>query len=134
MNTNGTTNPTVTPHERRAAALAEIETMQHDLDAARVEIDQLKADLHQADDRMVLLMDERLRLRGEANVYRTSLIELATAMGNINLLTGRAVDIMLKANELLAKAAPVEDVPPKRSAVDLDAVTNALKEIGGTHK
>jgi hypothetical protein len=55
-------------------------------------------------------------------------------MGNINLLTGRAVDIMLKANELLAKADPAEEVPPKRSAVDLDAVTNALKEIGGTHK
>jgi chromosome segregation ATPase len=110
--------------EQRAAALAHIQQMSNDLQSAHDEIGQLKADLNRADDRMVLLNDERARLRHEVKVYRNALIELATSMSNISLLTGKAVEIMQSANELLYRSedAPADD-PSATSETDKEGVS-----------
>jgi len=87
---------------RRATALAEINKMQQDLILAHDEIATLKRDLDRADDRLVLLNEERNKFRTEAHVFRNKLIELATQMANINLLTVKATEIMTTVNALIA--------------------------------
>lgn len=87
--------------DARAQAVADVQQLHLDFKSAQEEIAQLKADLNRERDRVTILTDERVRFRAESNIYRTKLIELATAMGNIGLLTGQAQTIMLATNELL---------------------------------
>jgi FtsZ-binding cell division protein ZapB len=86
--------------DRHAAALADIREMHTELGRLREENGQLKADLHHEKDRVVLLTDERTRYRTEALVFRSRLIELATAMSNIGLLTVAAQEIVKVVHEL----------------------------------
>ncbi|WP_130582866.1 hypothetical protein [Bradyrhizobium sp. Leo170] len=92
--------------EGYAAALANIGSMVNDLTDARAIIGQLRADLHREQDRLELLLEERNRFRSEALVFRTKLIELATAMANIGLLTTQAQSIVLTVHELDNAATP----------------------------
>lgn len=81
--------------ERRAQALAEISQMQTELIAAKKEVADMREDLHRAEDRVTIMIEERDRYRGESTVYRTKLVELATSMANIGLLTVKAQEIMM---------------------------------------
>jgi chromosome segregation ATPase len=94
------------PEDRHAAALADIREMHAELAAAHQEIGQLKADLHREQDRVALLTDERTRYRTEALIFRSRLIELATAMTNIGLLTVTAQEIVKVVHELNEAETP----------------------------
>ena len=101
------------PMERRAAALADIQQMHEDLNEAHEHIGQLKADLNRETDRCTLLVEERNRYRHDALVYRDKLVELATSMSNIGLMTVAAQEIMRVAQELTAKDAPTDTAGSK---------------------
>jgi uncharacterized coiled-coil DUF342 family protein len=93
--------PPPTAHERRLAeAIAEVKATHEELRLAYDEIDQLRADLNKGNDRVILLDEERDRFRAEALVFRTKLIELATAMSNISLLCGKANDVVAAVYDL----------------------------------
>ena len=85
----------------RAQALAEITKMQSDLVEAHVQIDKLSRELRNQQDRVSLLVEERDRWRSEAKLYNTRLIELATQVSNIGLLTRKAEEIMTTVHELV---------------------------------
>jgi len=110
----------------QAAALEEIRKMHEDLKTAHTEIGQLKADLHREQDRVTLLSDERNRWRKESHIFRNKLIELATAMANIHLLTAQAATIMTTTRELLDGVDGTDDTPPaadNKAKID-EAVAN----------
>ncbi|KRR21314.1 hypothetical protein CQ14_06605 [Bradyrhizobium lablabi] len=86
--------------DRHAAILADIQKMRDELVSTHDTNDQLRADLHREEDRVALLVQERDRWRTEALIFRSRLIELATAMANIGLLTRSAQEIVLTVNEL----------------------------------
>lgn len=88
--------------DRRAAALAELTKMQSDLMTAHDDVRSMERDLAREQDRVALLIEERDRYRHEASVFRSKLIELATAMANIGLLTIQAQEILKSAQEMLA--------------------------------
>ncbi|MEY9493716.1 hypothetical protein [Bradyrhizobium elkanii] len=87
--------PAADPLDRHAAVLADIKKIQDDLIETRDANAQLHADLHREQDRVALLVEDRDRWRQEALVFRTRLIELATAMANIGLLTRAAEGVVL---------------------------------------
>jgi len=92
--------------DRRAAALADVRQMSEDLHNAHAEIEQLKADLNQERDRCVMLVEDRNRHRHDALIYRAKLIELATSMANIGLLTVTAQELVRVAQELTSNGTP----------------------------
>ena len=104
--------------ERRASALAEVTKMQQDLILAHDEINSLKRDLDRVEDRVVLLTEERARYRQEAILYRTKLVELATSMANIGLLTMQAQEIMQTVKEIAAGETPQQAQAEQESAAD----------------
>jgi uncharacterized coiled-coil DUF342 family protein len=85
----------------QARAVQEVQAMHDRVEAQMQDIERLSRDLQKADDRIGLLVDERNRLRKESNTYRSKLVELATAMTNINLLTGAATEIMNSVRETI---------------------------------
>jgi hypothetical protein len=99
---NGIPQP---PIERRAAALADVQQMHDDLISAHDEIGQLKADLARETDRCAMLVEDRNRHRRDGMIYRDKLVELATAMTNIGLLTAPAHEIMRTVRELVDAAS-----------------------------
>ena len=106
--TNG--NNGNTPMDRHASALANIQQLVDDLREAHEEIAQLKADLHREEDRCALLVADKDRIieenkkdRSDAVLVRDKLVELATAMTNIGLLTIPAQEIMRTVQELTKK-------------------------------
>ncbi|MGY2987664.1 hypothetical protein [Bradyrhizobium sp. USDA 4508] len=88
------------PLERAATILTELEQMRDELVSTHETNDQLRVSLHREEDRVALLVEERDRWRAEALIFRSRLIELATAMANIGLLTRSAQEIVLTVNEL----------------------------------
>jgi len=86
--------------ERRAAALAEVNHMNESLLAARDLIDQLKADLHREQDRVVMMVEERDRYRHESIRFRKLLTQLATKMVNAALLMEEAKDTLATIDEI----------------------------------
>jgi len=106
--------------ERRATALDEINKMQQDLILAHDNVAGLKRELDHTEDRLALITEERDRYRRHAHVYRGKLIELATAVANIGLLTVSAQEIMRTVNELITKAeSPEEAAAEERSAAEI---------------
>jgi len=101
--------------DHRVAALAEVAQMHQDLISANDEIASLKREIDREQDRVSLLIGERDRYRHEATVFRSKLIELATAMANIGLLTMQAQEIMKIAQEMAMKEAFDEILPDKKS-------------------
>ena len=97
--------------ERHAQALADIRAMHDELGECHEKIGQLRADLNRAEDRIVLLNEERDRYRSESHLFRSKLVELATQQANIGLLTVKANEIMLIVKELTT--------PEPSSALDL---------------
>lgn len=93
-------------NERHAQALADIRAMHDELNTCHETIGQLRADLHRAEDRVVLLNEERDRYRDEAHLFRSKLIELATQQTNIGLLTIKAQEIMSAVKELTDSKLP----------------------------
>lgn len=100
MNTRPTIPTPVMSPDRHAAALADVRAMHDELTSARATITDLNNDIHRLQDRVTLLVDERDRFRAESVVFRTKLIELATSMTNIGLLTVKAQEIVHTVEEL----------------------------------
>jgi hypothetical protein len=86
--------------ERRAAALAEVSHMNDALIIALGRIEQLKADLHREEDRVVMMVEERDRYRHESIRFRKLLITLATKMSNAALLMEEAKDVLTTIDEI----------------------------------
>jgi len=86
--------------ERRAAALAEVNYMNDSLIAAKDTIEQLKADLHREEDRVVMMVEERDRYRNESIRFRKLLIVLSTKMVNASLLMDTAKDVLTEIEEI----------------------------------
>src|SRR5260221_14245697 len=107
--------------ERRASALAEVTKMQQDLILAHDEINSLKRDLDRVENRVELLTEERTRYRQEAILYRTKLVELATSMANIGLLTMQAQEIMQTVKEIVAGETPEQAQAEQESAREAGA-------------
>jgi hypothetical protein len=99
--------------DTHATALAHITKVVTDLDEAHATIGQLRADLHHEQDRCELLAEERNRYRGEAMIFRNKLIELATKMADIGLLTVSAQEIMHTVSELNNAAVPSSEALAK---------------------
>jgi len=103
----------------RAQALEEINAMQRDLMLLHDEKAATERELQTAQDRVSLLIEERDRYRRDALVYRDKLVELATSMANINLMTIKATEIMQTVREL------TKETPPQTEA-SLEAVRAAM--------
>lgn len=119
--------------DKRAEALAEIRRMHDALNSANEENGQLRADLNRADDRLVLLMDERNRQRRENHILLTALIQLATEVEVINRQSARAVEVLKNANALMHEvdgSDPDDDtsLPLGATHVSVDAAVAALEE------
>ena len=97
---------------RRALALAEVNFMNESLIKAKETIEQLKADLHREEDRVVMMVEERDRYRNESIRFRKLLIVLSTKMVNASLLMDAAKDVLTEIEE-------IEDAPtPSAAAID----------------
>jgi len=119
--------------ERRAAALAEVNHMNESLLAARDLIDQLKADLHREQDRVVMMVEERDRYRHESIRFRKLLTQLATKMVNAALLMEEAKDTLTTIDEIDEGPTPPAEVVDKmeKSAI---ARLQAAAQIPGEGK
>jgi len=93
----------------RAAALVEFRMMQEEIDQLRADKIKLERDLQTADDRMVLVLDERNRFRKEANLYQAGLLELSTSMQDIGLLTEKAVKVREMVMAMMDKVTGRDD-------------------------
>jgi len=83
------------PQDRRAQALAEIRSMQTELMEAHSKIDALERELARSQDTLSLVAEERKTYRDDSLLFRAKLIELATSMANIGMLTTTAQEIMM---------------------------------------
>ena len=99
--------------ERRAAALAEVNHMNDSLILAKETIEQLKADLHREEDRVVMVVEERNLYRHEALRLRKLLNELTTQMANISMLARKAEDFVNEVDEMDSSPTPAPDVIDK---------------------
>lgn len=118
--------------DRRAQALAEINKMQTDLNACHAEIATLRRDNDRSADRVDMLVEERNRYRSEATMYRTKLVELATSMANIGILTMQAQEIMMTVKEISAKETPEESAAEQASA--RSAVEGLPRTVSNGHR
>lgn len=115
------------PHERRAQALAEITKMQEDLLAANKQIaemerlrqEQVRDLQYQANhwqDRCAMAEEERGAYRAQAMLYQRKLVELATQMSDIGMLTARAQKVMDSVQCLLGGDDPNHGQAEQESA------------------
>jgi|SRR6266404_2308141 len=116
MNEISLNGPSRDANDRRAHALAEVHKMQQDLMLAHDEITSLKRETDRAEDRITLLTEECNRYRTESTLFRGKMIELATAMANIGLLTLQAEEIMKITKELAAAETPEQVLAEHQSA------------------
>lgn len=117
--------------DRRAGALAEIQRMHEAMTAAAEEIGQLRADLHREQDRVVMMVEERDRYRHEAVHFRKLLIELATQLSNIGLMTRKADEVMTTVDEIDQKPTPsTEEVEKLVAAQPKPSAGGTLSELG----
>lgn len=115
------TDTTTNPHEARARALAEISQMQTDIVAAHKRVEDLEREQTTLNDRIVLLINDRQAYRSEAMLYRSKLIELATSMANIGLLTQEAQKIMATVKTLGSDESPEQAAAEQESAREIVA-------------
>jgi chromosome segregation ATPase len=120
MNHHNTKLPPVDVIDRRATALAEIQEMHNDLHTAKSRIADLERELHREEDRVTMIVEERNHYRTENTRLNKHLVELATQMANIGLLT-------IKAQEVLAsiEPAPANYAP---HATRMDALVDIVDE------
>lgn len=118
------------PHERRAQALAEITKMQADLVAANATIEELETELRDTklqmqhevgvwQDRALIEKEERTMYRAQAMLYQRKLVELATSMADIGLLTQRAQKVMDTVQCLLGGEDPAHAEAEQASAAEI---------------
>lgn len=106
--------------DRRALALAEINKMEKDLIAAQQEIVALKRSNDRCEDRIEILVRDRDEYRRAAKIYRDKLVELATSMANIGLMTIKAQEIMRTVEEMIEET-PEETAAEQESARQMAA-------------
>jgi predicted RecB family endonuclease len=119
--------------ERRAAALAEVNYMNDALITARETIEQLKADLHREEDRVVMMVEERDRYRHESIRFRKLLIQLATKMVNATLLMEEAKDTLTVIDEIDEAPTPPAEVIDRMEKSAIEQL-QAAAQIQGTSK
>lgn len=106
----------------QSAALAEITQMRADLIAVHDENVMLKRQMEHQTDRVSLLMEERNTFKRSAEIYRDKLVELATQMSNIGLLTRSADEVMITVKELIHSGnTPEQDQQEQTEAAQLVA-------------
>jgi hypothetical protein len=74
--------------------------MHQELIAALADLTELRTALNREQDRVTILTEAHDRWRAEALIFRTKLIELATQMASIGLLTITAQEVIKTVNEL----------------------------------
>jgi len=120
-------------NEYRVAALARVNQMHDDLVQAQMIISQLRVDLGREHDRVMLTLEERDRYRHEAVRLRKLLIELATQMSNIGLLTRKADEVVNVVNEMDAAPTPpaevIDRLEDKSKAAALAKLGQALEGV-----
>lgn len=118
-----------TPREvniiKRGQAIAEVRSLTDLCESQATKITELERELQIAHDRMGLLAEERGKWREDAEAYRTVLVELATDMSNIGLLTQRAQDTHQRVMELIQRDGKpklhVTPVPEMERPIDDNA-------------
>jgi len=86
--------------DRLAEAVGDVQAMHQELVAALSEVGELRTALNRETDRVLILTEAHDRWRAEALIFRTKLIELATQMASIGLLTITAQEVIKTVNEL----------------------------------
>jgi len=119
--------------ERQAAAVEEVRAMHQTIQDQNGAIGHLRTELNRAEDRVTLLLDERNRFRKEANIYRTKLVELATAMANVGLLTNQAQSIMTSAHELIERVDGHND-ETEHTQSNKDKIDGVVANLAGELK
>ncbi len=104
------------PNTARANALAEINQMQTELIDANRQISDLTAQLARSQDAMALVLEERRTYREASFLFRARLVELATSMSNIGLLTLKAQEIMQTIGPLISTETPEQAAAERESA------------------
>jgi len=116
-------------NEHRVAALAQVTQMHDDLVDANATIAQLRIDLGREQDRVTLMVEERDRYRHESIKLRKLLVELATQMANIGILTRKAEECVIVINELDASPTPdTAAIDRLQASQDMEKI--ALKNLG----
>lgn len=92
---------------RRGSAIAEVRHLTERYEKQIIEIEEIKRELQIANDRMAILAEERAKWRADAEIYRVALIELASDMANIGLLTNRAQETHGRVMHLIN--APIDE-------------------------
>jgi hypothetical protein len=115
--------------EHRVAALAQVTQMHDDLVNANIVIAQLRVDLGREQDRVTLMVEERDRYRHESIKLRKLLVELATQMANIGILTRKAEECVIVINELDSSPTPdTAAIDRLQASQDMEKI--ALKNLG----
>ena len=115
--------------EHRVAALAQVTQMHDDLVDANATIAQLRIDLGREQDRVTLMVEERDRYRHESIKLRKLLVELATQMANIGILTRKAEECVIVINELDSSPTPdTAAIDRLQASQDMEKI--ALKNLG----
>lgn len=125
MNTQAKTiDPREVAIAKRGQAIAEVRSLTELCENQAERIAELSRELQIAQDRTALLAEERGKWREDAEAYRTVLVELATDMSNIGLLTQRAQDTHQRVMELIqrdGKPKHVTQVPAEPRPIDDNA-------------
>jgi hypothetical protein len=108
--------------EVRQSILQNIHNMERELTAQVARVAELERALQTSEDRVYILSQDRQKYLQEAKLYRGKLIELATSMANIGLLTRDAEQIMMTVKELEAGETKEQADEERRSAAE--AVAN----------
>lgn len=132
---------TISPHERRAQAIAEISKLQDDFVGARDRIAQLEAQLrdqetvmqreiNRQEARAEVAERDRATYRAEAHLFRTKLVEMVTTISNVRKMTDEAEKIAGTVNSILHGETPEEAAAEQASAQNLVESISAAASRG----
>jgi hypothetical protein len=110
--------------ERRAQAFAEMQDQLQELDRAKATIAELERNKGRCEDRIALLVEDRDKYRREAGVFRTKLIELATSMANISMLTQTAEQV-----RAAAMAIAADEQSEQQAEAEILSAAEAVKNL-----
>lgn len=121
--------PKETAIVRRGEAIAHVRALEERVAQLESLNGKLEATVARLDDRCTLLDEERQRYRAQAEGYRAGLIELASDMGAVGLLTQRAQATADRVNAIIASEGP-----PDRHEDETEAHTSRASEALRVHQ
>lgn len=98
---------------KRGEAIAHVRTLEETVERQRQQLSDGVAALRNCENQRDLLDEDRRKWRADAEIYRTILIELASDMHNIGLLTQRASETHQKVMNLLARETTEPEETPE---------------------